>query len=245
MKRAALPFGTQTMRWFALLLPALGIGCGSDYETCDRRGDVQECTCGPAEGIRRCLPEHVWGACVCDEQQQSPADADAGAAGGGAGAEGTAGGASAGTGGSPAAGSSAAGEGGGGAPMSGAGGSAGAEAGSGGAGGSGSGGGQAGSAGSDKPPYGACDPSSAEEDCPDAAICIETLTLIDSYTVCAPACADADECPEPAGSFGAVLECVEGRCRLNCAPELETVSCPSGMVCAEDLLAGSYCHAGS
>jgi hypothetical protein len=122
-----------------------------------------------------------------------------------------------------------------------------AGAGSGGAGGSGGGGaggtggiGGMGGAPSDDP-YRAC---TVPADCNPGDQCLVTASFPADATVCQPSCVDVGECPVPAGSYEAVLACVQGGCRLDCTPVLfgSLLSCPTGMSCIAPLFGAAYCH---
>lgn len=244
----------------AALLAALGLGC-TDIEPCDEDGDSQSCTCsGGVRGTQVCLPEKVWSDCECSGEPgddggagQSGAGAGTGSAGqsgagaGGAGAGGAGGRSGAGGSGGAAGSAGIGGDGGAGEPMldggldgglAGVGGSSGA----GGSGGSGGAGGQAADA------YRSC---IEDGDCDTGATCV-TLAVgfplpIEEVHVCAPACTAPANCPVPAGSYEAMVACLENRCRLDCAaadPLFGTpLTCPTGMRCeTEDALSGaSYC----
>ncbi|HMI93554.1 MAG TPA: hypothetical protein VK509_19410 [Polyangiales bacterium] len=240
--------GAQRLVWIAAcaLLASVAPGC-TGINPCRKQGLTEECDCaGGKKGVRMCLPERVWDHCACGEMP--PAGGSSGAAGAGAGgmsgASGMSGmsgasGSSSGTGGSggtqPDPDDDA------GVDMAGSGGASGVSGG-GGVGGGGTGGG----AGSTTmaAAYKRC--TSATE-CSASATCESTADPDDAEAMlksCAPACTDKAGCPVPEGSYTAMVECVEGHCRLDCTPPLlePELTCPSGMRCAATgLLEPSYC----
>ncbi len=246
MPRSLLLYSTLTFGLFAVA------GCSSEYTACPTPLERRACSCGgDVEGVQQCMPEKVWSDCDCSGEGTPPADAGmAGASGGGAGGAGGTSGAS-GAAGAGAGGSGAGGAGGGGA--GGTGGSAGSMtpaagagaggAGAGGAAGEGGAGGAGGSMAEARPAYGGCTEDTVDEDCREGSICVLTQAVSGELTVCAPSCTMAEQCPVPDGEYEAMVVCAEGRCRIDCTPEvLAPRSCPSGMACAEQVLDTSYCH---
>lgn len=245
MLRSLALYSTVTFGLFTVA------ACSSDYSPCPTPQERRACSCGgDVEGVQRCMPEKVWGACDCSE----PDEAGSGGMGGSAGSPGGSGGMS----GGPAAGAGAGGAGAGGAGAGGAAGTAptagasgaasgaggaGAGAGAGGGGGGGGAGGASGSMADARPAYGGCTEDSVDEDCRPSSICVVTDFASQNVTVCAPPCTNRDQCPLPEGDYEAMVVCTEGRCRIDCTGELLLpLSCPSGMVCADQVIGTSYCH---
>jgi len=237
----------QRLVWIAACaaLASVAVGC-TGINPCRKQGLTEECDCaGGKKGVRVCLPERVWDHCACGEMP--PVAGSSGASGGGAG------GASGMSGTSGMSGSSGAGSGGTGGtqpdPDDDAGMDAAGSGGSSGMGGSGgtAGGGTGGSAGSTamSAAYKSC--TSATE-CSAGATCESTLDPDDPSMMlqgCAPACADKSGCPVPEGSYTAMLDCIEGHCRLDCSPPLlgDDLTCPASKRCAPaGLLEPSYCY---
>jgi hypothetical protein len=90
-------------------------------------------------------------------------------------------------------------------------------------------------------PYGPC---TGDPDCAPIGACSMTQSSPTNATVCAPTCTVVGDCPVPEGTYDAVLQCVEGYCRLDCTPVVfqPLLSCPAPMTCIGALFGQSYCH---
>jgi hypothetical protein len=223
------------------------LGC-DDLEPCDEQGDTKACACDDgSDGLQSCLPERIWGECECSDAGGiggsggaggSDAPRGGGTGGGGSGASGTGGMMSVpDAGGDDDAGSE---------PMSGAGGGSSGAGGNGGASGQGGAGGASGGGAGGAPAmrdaYRGC---MNQNGCDPGATCAMSPATEEQgpLRVCAPECADTLECPVPEGNYDAVVDCVEGRCRLDCSGLLP-LTCPTGMTCVADELPSlsSYCY---
>lgn len=91
-------------------------------------------------------------------------------------------------------------------------------------------------------PYRACQ---SDGDCDPNALCVQTPSVPEPYTVCANPCTTASDCPVPEGSYEARVSCLLNYCGLDCTPILfaPLLTCPEGMTCLTDPFGNSLCHA--
>jgi len=89
--------------------------------------------------------------------------------------------------------------------------------------------------------YGAC---ATEADCVPDARCLSNTIAPETFTVCAPKCLVASDCPRGGGSYDAVVRCIEGYCGLDCTPPLfaPLLKCPTNMDCIVLGAGAAFCH---
>jgi hypothetical protein len=92
-----------------------------------------------------------------------------------------------------------------------------------------------------KDPYRAC---MRDADCDPGGLCIQTQSVPNTFTVCAPPCNIASDCPVPAGTYQATVGCFIGYCGLDCTPLLfaPLLSCPEHMACISGQFGTASCH---
>jgi hypothetical protein len=231
--------------WICLGLSAglsFGLAGCKDLDQCEDPGVAEVCMCGDDPGARVCQPEYVWSDCDCGATVP-----DSGVTGGAGGMTGGAGGMTGGAGGMT---------GGAGGMTGGMGGMTGGAGGmTGGAGGmTGGAGGMTGGTGGDTPDggddsgdplptnrYAGCTPATAATDCGAGTECRESdLQLTGSpLYICAPSCAETNDCPAAPAGGTAMLECTGGHCLLPCDGFTE---CPTGLTCAAKDIATFTCY---
>jgi hypothetical protein len=81
--------------------------------------------------------------------------------------------------------------------------------------------------------YVKCTVATAEADCGSGAECRESDIPLGSFeplTICAPACAEANDCPPAPTGGAAMLECISGHCVLS-GCDAFAQDCPTGLTC--------------
>jgi hypothetical protein len=209
---------------------ASGLAGCKDLDQCEDPGATEVCMCGDDPGARVCQPEYVWSDCDCGATVP-----DSGVTGGMGGMTGGMGGMTGGMGGMT--GGMGGMTGGTGGMTGGTGGMTGGMGGmTGGMGGDApdGGGGTGGDPMADR--YTKCTAETAAADCGSSSECRVSDPPFGSFeglTICAPACAETDDCPAPPAAVTGMVECISGQCVLSCSSNiLMPVECATGLACA-------------